>query len=92
LRLRHAGIVDQHRHGAELRLCRIEGPRDLGAISDIGSDRERPAARGFDLGGERLEPFLAPRHENDARAALREHERESAPKARGGAGDERHGA
>ena len=68
--------------GAEFRLRRIEGARDLGAISDVGNDRERMAARGFDLGGERLEPFLAPRHEHDARAVLREHEREACARGR----------
>jgi hypothetical protein len=68
----------------------IEGASDLGAIGHIGRDRKRLAARGLDLAGERFEPFLAPRHEDDARAVLREHERESATEAGGSAGDQRH--
>ena len=70
---------------------RLDGPRDepihVGTARHVGDKRQRLAAGGDDLGGDRFEPIRAPRADRDRRAVAREPDRRRAPDARRRAGD-----
>jgi hypothetical protein len=59
----HAGVVDEHRHGAESRLCVVETPFDPRGIGDV--ENEGLCSFGSDDSnrlGQRLGPASAERH------------------------------
>ena len=66
-------------------------PRDealhVAAARHVGDDRQRLAAGGDDLGGDRVEPIRAPRADRHRRAVARQPERRRAADARRRAGD-----
>src|SRR5579872_469184 len=87
---RRAGIVDQNVDSAESCVGRPDEGLDVYRLSEIGNDRNNPAARFLDdFGSGLLQRPLAPRADRDVGTLVRECTRDRSADSFTGAGDNR---
>jgi hypothetical protein len=86
-----ACVVDQGVEASEPGDSLLYGVLGLGAIGDVGLNYERGAARGLDLGRQRLQAVAAPGNERDGGAVGSEPARGGGADPAARAGDEGNG-